>query len=108
KGHILGCAQRRSLLDQSTERESHPGNHQRPSFDATVAIDALFERSQLHDGVDVQLLGFGHQAFERDAPRARAELRRKSSWLVLISAELVIIVVVGDVLEGGRLLCSAE
>ena len=73
-----------------------------------MAIDPLFQRSQLHDGINIECLGLGHQSFESDTPGTRAKLSRQAVRLVLVGTEFVIIVVIRDVFEGVRLFRSAE
>ena len=93
-----------TLLDELRERVADPGNDHAPCFDAAVAIDALFEGSQFQEGVDVEFLRVLDVAFDGDGPGTRLETPRIFGWISFIHAEFVEIVVVGDVLVGGRLL----
>ena len=92
------------MLDQIAERESNPGDHHRPAFDATHAIDAIFKRRQLHEVVDIVSLLFCNIAADFYFPRTRAEVARQLRWAVFVGAEFVEVVVIGDVLKRGLLL----
>src|SRR5262249_31975832 len=96
------------LLDQRAEGETHPGDHHGPSFHAAMAVNTLLQRRQLHDRVDVQGLGLFHKAVNLHGPRPGTEIPREPVRLVLVSAEFVVIVVIGDVFERSRLFGGAE
>src|SRR5579864_487725 len=73
-----------------------------------MTVNALLQRSELHDSVNVDFFWLPHQPFNRDRPRTSAEICCQPIGLVLIGAEFVVIVVIGNVLERGWLLSDAE
>ena len=68
-----------------------------------MAIDAVFERAQLEQGVDVEGERLGHLAFHLHGPGPRGQAAGILRGLILVHAELVEVVVVGDVVEAGEL-----
>ena len=109
-GHLLGVEQRgerhvlraRRRLDptqQVTEREAEPRDDHRPCLDASHAIDALFEREPSQQRVDVDDLRPAHLTFDGDRPRARSQRAGPFGRVALLGAELVEVVVRGDVAE---------
>src|SRR3954469_23092532 len=70
-------------LDKFAEREPHPRYNDRPSFYATVAIDALFWRRHLDDLIHAQLLLLLDQAVNLHLPWPRSEILCQLGWLVL-------------------------
>src|SRR4051812_5167488 len=104
----LRFSERLNLLEQCTEREADPRNNHRPAFNTAMTIDALLERSKLHDGVEVERFRRLHVAIDFDRPRTRLELASQFGGAVLIGGELVIIVVVRDVLKRRLLFVGAE
>src|SRR5208282_2052088 len=82
-----------------TEGKTDPGNDNRPAFDATVTIDALFERGELEDFVHREFaLGFDF-AFDRDGPGRCAEFLGVLCGGAFVDAEFVEIVVMRYVVE---------
>ena len=55
------------------ERIADPGNHDGPAFHAAMAINALFEWSELQNVVHAVLGGLFHFTFDGDGPRGSAE-----------------------------------
>ena len=110
-GHLAGIVQRGELdklcfalrvdaLDQLAQRKANPGYDDRPSFDAAVAVDALFWRRHLEDGVYVEFLLLVDQAVDLYLPGTRAEILGQSGGFVLVRRKLVVVVLVGDVFIG--------
>ena len=64
-----------------------------------MAIDAVFKRAQLEQRFNVEGFGRLDFAFDLDGPGARGQAAGVLCWLVLLYAELVEVVVVGDVFE---------
>jgi hypothetical protein len=84
-------------------RVADPGNHHRPALDTAQAVDALFQRRQLEQAVDIERHRFFDLAFDGHSPRAGAQGVRVVGRVALVEAELVEIVVAGRVLERGLL-----
>jgi len=73
-----------------------------------VAVDALLERRQLHDFINAKLARLGYVSFNGDGPRRGLEVRGVLGGLLFAGAELVEVVVVGDVVVGVRFFSCAE
>ena len=71
-----------------------------------MAIDAVFERPQLEQVVDVEGERLGDLAFDFYGPGARGQAAGVFRGVALVHAELVEVVVVGDVVEAGELLAG--
>src|SRR5215467_6805074 len=69
ESHELGFAGRLDLFEQSAQRESDPRHDDRPCLDAAMAVDALFERREFRDGVQVDGFGLHYLAADLDGPR---------------------------------------
>ena len=65
-----------------------------------MAVDALFQRGQLHQRVHAKLLRLGDFAFDADGPGTGLEFLARRGYCVLVGAEFVVVVVIGDVLKG--------
>src|ERR1035441_4317998 len=59
---------RLDLFEKRAEREANPGDYEGPALDTAMAVNALFKRRELHDGVKVESFGFGDFAVENDDP----------------------------------------
>ena len=92
----LRIACRFDALDQFRQRKTDPGNHHRPAFHATHAVDALFQRREFQEFVDVVNLLLLDLAFHLDLPRTGFQLAGMHGRVVLVGAELVVIVVFGN------------
>src|SRR5581483_6842981 len=90
------------------QRETDPRNHHGPALDAAMPVNALFQRVRFQNAVNVERERLLHQAFHADRPWTRAEVARQPGGLILVGAELVVVVVIGDVLERRLLLARAE
>ena len=74
-----------------------------------MTVDAFFERSELEDRIEVERLRLFHFAFDRNGPWGWCgSFSPVASGLVLTSAELIKVVVIGDVLVRRQLLIRAE
>jgi hypothetical protein len=73
-----------------------------------MAVDALLERSQFHDGVEVERFWLLYIAVDLKRPWARLESAGEFCWAILIGGEFVVIVVVRDVLKRRELFVGAE
>ncbi len=71
-----------------------------------MAVDAVFERAQLEQVVDVEGEGLGDFAVDFDGPGARGQAAGVLGGVALVDAELVEVVVVGDVVVAGELLAG--
>ena len=71
-----------------------------------MAIDAVFKRAELEQVVDVEGEGLGDFAFDFDGPGARGQAAGVFCGVALFHAELVEVVVVGDVVVAGELLAG--
>src|SRR5262249_1696052 len=98
RGHldVLRLRGRLEALDEIGKREADPRHHHRPGLDATEAVDALFERVRLQDVFDVEGAGDLGLAGDFDAPRARMQEACVLFRIGFLRAELVEIVVAGD------------
>ena len=114
-GHLLQVHQRREFdelrararlqpLDEVAERESDPGDDHRPGLDAAQPIDALLERMRLQEVLErVAALALAF-AVDDHGPGPWAQAAGIAGRVVLARAELVEVVVTGDVGQGvGRL-----
>ncbi len=71
-----------------------------------MTIDAIFERAQLEQRVDVEGFRLLHLAVDAHGPWASGQAAGVLRGLVLVHSKLVIVVVVGDVVEAGELLAG--
>ena len=119
QGHLLlveirfecDVAGRRSGLHQlcqRAERIADPRHYDRPSLDAAVAVNALFERRELQDFVHREFAGLGDFALDRNRPRRGDKFGGIPGRIALIGAEFVIIIVGRHDLFVGDLLVGAE
>ena len=108
-GHLPGIGQRHELdvlraalrldaLDERRQRVAHPGNHHRPALHAAQAVDTLFHRGQLEQGIKVKGARFVDQALYLNRPRSGLERVCPRCRVGLAGAEFVEVVVLGDVL----------
>ena len=93
---VPGARGRLEALDQVAEREADPRHHHRPGLDATQPVDALFER--MWPQQVVQRIGPGDLglAVNGHVPRAGPEVPGVLGWITLVGAELVEVVVAGN------------
>jgi hypothetical protein len=96
------------MLDQVGQRITDPGDHHRPALDAAQAVDALFQRRQLGQLVDVQRQRLLDFAVDLHGPGTGAQGAGVLGRIGLVGAELVEVVVVGRVLERGQRLGGGE
>ena len=72
-----------------------------------MPVDALLQRSQLKDCVEIQRLGFADFAADTNRPRRSLEVARQLGGLIFAGAEFVEVVIAGDdVLGRQRLLAD--
>ena len=93
-------------LEQVAKREADPRNHHRPRFDAAQAIDPLLEREALEQILERVVAGLADLAVDLHRPGRRLELAAVGLRVALVGAELVEVVVAGDVLERVELLAG--
>ena len=86
------------LVDDVLQRNADPRNDHRPRLDAAHAIDALFEGERLDEVFELVLGRLGDLTLDLQRPRRGLEVSGVDRRLVLAGAELVEIVVAGDVL----------
>ena len=114
-GELLGVQQRRELhearlargldpLEQRCQRIADPRDDHGPALHAAERVDALLERGEAEDLLDVEALGLRHEAVHLHAPGTRPQRPREPRGVFLVDAELVEVVVGGRALDGrGRL-----
>jgi hypothetical protein len=90
------------------QREADPRNYHRPALDAPMAVDALLERLPFQDVLEIHRALLGALAVDGHGPRRGLEVARELGRLILVSTELVVVVVCGDVFPLVRLLVGAE
>src|SRR5438445_2702475 len=73
-----------------------------------MPVDALLERSDFHDRVEVEFARLGYQSFDRYRPGRGLEGLRLLCGLLFARAELIVVVVVGGVAVGRELLVRTE
>ncbi len=71
-----------------------------------MAIDAVFKRVELEQVVNVEGKGLGDFAFDLDGPGTRGQGAGVFRGVALVDAELVEVVVMRNVVEGGELLAG--
>src|SRR3546814_7947110 len=76
-------------------RSAGPRHHDRPGLDAAMAVDPLFERHRLDEGVDVDRALLLDHAVEDDGPGPHRQILGGTPDL-FVRAALVEIVVCGD------------
>ena len=99
KGHVLGFGRRLHLVQQRAQREADPRHDNGPPFRAAVPVDALFERSDLVQTVQVESFRLGHFAFHLQRPGRGAEVGGVFGGVALVGAELIEVVVMCDDFE---------
>ena len=97
----FGAGKRLAEADELGERVAVPGDDHGPGFDATVAVDAAFDGTVLHDAVDVEGQWLFDEAGDLDCPGAGLEGVGVSGRVGFVGAELVEIVVGSGFVEGG-------
>ena len=100
EGDVLGAALRLDALEHFGQRHADPGDHHRPAFHAAHAVDALLELGGLDQVVEVVVGRLADEAVDLDRPGLGLERVRVLGGIALVGAELVEVVVAGDVLEG--------
>jgi len=96
---VLRGARRLRAPEQDGQRVADPRDHHRPALDAAERVDALLERRRLQHVVEIQPLRLGHEAVDDHRPRPGPERMGEPHGIALVGAELVEVVVAGDVLE---------
>jgi hypothetical protein len=99
---VFGVRERVALLDEFGERVADPGNDHAPALDAAEAVGAVFERVQLEQGVDVEGLGGLTRPVTLTVQGRVGRHACVLGGVGFVGAELVEVVVVGDVLEAGE------
>ena len=95
-------------IDDRAEGKTDPGNDDGPAFHAAMAVDALFERSELEDFVHGEF-AFGFDfAFDGDGPRRGAEFLGVFGGSGFVDAEFVEIVVMRYVFQSVLFFGGAE
>ena len=101
---IGGLALRLGALEHGAERNAHPRDHHRPRFDAPQPVDALLQLDRLDQVLELIGRRLAAQAVDLHRPRRRLHAAGVPRRIVLAGAELVEVVVAGDVLEAVQLL----
>ena len=71
-----------------------------------MAVDAVFQGAQFEQGVDVEGLGLLDEALNADGPGAGGQASGVFRGVTFVDAELLEVVVVGDVCKAGQLLAG--
>src|SRR5262249_33816223 len=100
---VLRLRRRLAALDEIRERKADPRNHHRPGFDAAMAVDAFLERLALENVFDVIRRLLVALAVDDDVPVGGDPVPRILGRQVLVDAELVVVVVRGDLIPRVRL-----
>src|ERR1039457_3990000 len=102
--HIFRLRRGLHLVEQRAQRISHPRHHNRPGFHAAMPVHPLLQRRQRQDLFHSELARLVAQAFHADRPGRGLEVLGVLRGVAFIRAELVVVVVRGDVLIGVLLL----
>ena len=108
EGDVLRLRGGPESFQHGTQGDAHPGNHHRPRLDAAHAVDPLFELMGVDHVVEIEFPGLFALAGEAHPPRPRLEAARVPLRIALVGAELVEVVVTGDVLVGSELLVGRQ
>src|SRR5208282_2739609 len=108
EGDILRIAERLDQIEKFGQRKTSPRNHHGPSFDATHTIYPFFRRADLQQVVEVEDSWFSCQALDRHLPAFGFKISRRRSHPFLVGREFIEIIVMRDVLKGGRRLGYAK
>ena len=73
-----------------------------------MAIDALFERSDFHDAVEIERLRLRDVALNGEGPRGGDEVLSVLGGVAFTGSEFVVVVVAGDGFERSHRLGGAE
>ena len=104
----FACAGGLHLLEERGERIADPRDHHGPGLHAAERVDALLERRQLQELLDVEAARLGAEPFHLHRPGPRAQRARVARRVFLVGAELVEVVVGGGALESGLRLGEAH
>ena len=102
--HVLGVRRRLESLQEIAELETDPRDHHRPRLDAAVPIDALLERVRLQDVLERKRARLLAASPLTCTDHGDVFSVCASGRIALAGAELVVLVVSRDVLEGVDLL----
>src|SRR5690606_4931268 len=108
EGDVLRLRGRRELPEYIAQRHAQPWDHHRPAFHAAQAVDALGRRDAVQQVVERQRAGALAFARDLDVPGRGAQGLRRPRRIRLAGAELVEVVVAGDVLVAGERLVGGE
>ena len=98
---VFGAGEGLAEIDELGERIAVPGDDHGPGFDAAMAVDAGFERAVVDEVVDVDGLGLFDHAGDLNLPRAGVKRAGVVGGVGLVGAELIKVVVVAGLGEGG-------
>ncbi len=101
EGDLLGAGEGVGFFEEFAEGKAGPGDDHGPGLDAAHPVDAFFGGGDLHEVVEVEGFGIGDEAGDFDFPAIGFEIGGGGGDAILIKAEFVEVVVVGDVFEGG-------
>src|SRR5260370_3562259 len=108
ESYVLRARKRVHNLDQGTQRKADPWHDDGPSFDAPVSVDSFFERGDLQKSVEIEHLGLGDSAFNRDRPGDCSKVLCVVCGIAFCGPELVEVVVVDHILIRSRSFRRAE
>src|SRR5438309_6114858 len=97
EGDVPGTRRRLDPAEEIAEREAEPRNDHRPGLDAAHAVDALLEREPAEQLVHVDDLRFLYLTVDAHRPGAGPQRAGQLRRVALVGAELVEVVVGGDV-----------
>src|SRR6266849_1291687 len=98
---VLGLPRRLHALEQILQGKAYPRNDHGPRLDAAEPVHALLE-GELQDLLYVEGLGFGAEPLDLDRPWARLQRGLQPLRVLLVRAELVEVVVGGDIFVRGQ------
>src|ERR1700733_2033904 len=96
---VFGAGEWLAEVDELGERIAIPGNDHGPGFDAAMAVDAGLDRAVFEEVVDVDGLGLLHHAGDLHCPGACLESVGVLGRVGFVSAELVVVVERGGLVE---------
>src|SRR5581483_6942725 len=105
---VLGARRRLDALDHAGEWDADPRYHHRPRLDTAQPVNAFLERERFQEIFQMIYRRLLHLAFDRDAPRARAQALGAFDRIVLVGAELVEVVIARDVVVRRELLVGGD
>src|SRR5690606_36451861 len=105
---VVRVAEGLDPADELRERIADPRNHHGPALDTAHPVDPLLEGDERQQLLDVVDPGLRDRALDPDTPWPRLQAMGMGRRIALARAELVEVVVAGDVLVGRARLVDRE